>query len=129
MEVINPVLFERNRSRSTGDVLDAGRHQSLVRKLELMTFEDLMKPRRVDDPEKRPLVLWILGDFECSILQSTARRSKKNAPQDRHSSATRFVSEIGQRGFDLLGALTGFSSRSTTSSNSAGNSSPISLPI
>jgi len=27
-----------------------------------MTFEDMMKPRNADDPEKRPLLLWIWGD-------------------------------------------------------------------
>jgi hypothetical protein len=27
-----------------------------------MSFEDLMKPRRADDPEKRPLLLWVIGD-------------------------------------------------------------------
>jgi hypothetical protein len=64
MEIINPVLFERNRNRSRQDVL-AGLKQvygQLTANLESMTFEDLMKPRHADDPEKRPLVLWILGD-------------------------------------------------------------------
>jgi hypothetical protein len=27
-----------------------------------MSFEDFMKPRHADDLEKRPLVLWIMGD-------------------------------------------------------------------
>jgi hypothetical protein len=27
-----------------------------------MSFEDLMKPRHADDPEKRPLLMWVLGD-------------------------------------------------------------------
>jgi hypothetical protein len=31
-------------------------------KLDSMTFEDLMKSRHEDDSEKRPLVLWIIGD-------------------------------------------------------------------
>lgn len=64
MEVINPVLFERNRDRSTEDVL-AGlneMYERLVNKLESMPFEELMKPRHADDPEKRPLLLWVLGD-------------------------------------------------------------------
>ena len=64
MEIINPVLFERNRNRSKQDVLDELKkvYGQLTAKLESMTFEDLMKPRHADDPEKRPLVLWILGD-------------------------------------------------------------------
>jgi hypothetical protein len=31
-------------------------------KLESMTFADLLKPHHADDPKKRSLVLWILGD-------------------------------------------------------------------
>jgi hypothetical protein len=34
----------------------------LKAKLESMTFEDMMKPRHEGDSEKRPLLLWILGD-------------------------------------------------------------------
>ena len=64
MEIINPVLFERNRNRSTAEVLDWARqiYAELVEKLESTPFEDLMKPRRAEDPEKRPLLLWVLGD-------------------------------------------------------------------
>ena len=64
MEVINPVLFERNRNRSSDDVLDELRrvYAELARKLDALPFEELMKPRRADDPEKRPLLLWVLGD-------------------------------------------------------------------
>lgn len=65
MEVINPILFERNRNRSTQDVLDEMKHVyvTLVNKLESMTFEDLLAPRYPgEDPEKRPLLMWVLGD-------------------------------------------------------------------
>jgi hypothetical protein len=64
MEIINPVLLERNRNRSRRDVMDElnKTYKQLMAKLESMTFEDMMKPRHADDPEKRPLVLWILGD-------------------------------------------------------------------
>jgi hypothetical protein len=64
METINPILFERNRNRSRQDVLGELKqvYGQLTAKLESMTFEDLMKPRHADDPEKRPLVLWILGN-------------------------------------------------------------------
>ncbi len=64
MEVINPILLERNRNRLRQDVL-AELHQvyeTLMAKLELLAFEDMLKPRHADDPEKRPLLLWILGD-------------------------------------------------------------------
>lgn len=64
MEKINPVLFERNRDRSRQDVSDELNqvHGQLMTKLNSMTFEDFMQPRHEDDLEKRPLVLWILGD-------------------------------------------------------------------
>ncbi|HSB02252.1 MAG TPA: ClbS/DfsB family four-helix bundle protein [Anaerolineales bacterium] len=64
MEVINPVLFARNKDRSTEDVLDyvTQVYEKLVAKLEAMSFEDLLKPRAADDPQKRPLLLWVLGD-------------------------------------------------------------------
>lgn len=64
MQVINPILFERNRNRSRKDVLDELQavYRQLCAKLGSMSFEDLLKPRHADDPEKRPLLLWVLGD-------------------------------------------------------------------
>jgi len=64
MEVINPILFERNKDRSTKDVLDEMKkvYAEVVGRLEDIHFEDLLKPRYTDDPEKRPLLLWVLGD-------------------------------------------------------------------
>jgi len=64
MEVINPVLFERNRNRSTEDVLDGLKrvYAELVSKLDAMSFEDLLKPRHAHDLEKRPVLMWVLGD-------------------------------------------------------------------
>jgi hypothetical protein len=64
MEVINPVLFERNKNRSTEDILDELKHvyEELVGKLNAMSFEDLLKPRHANDPEKRPVLIWVLGD-------------------------------------------------------------------
>ena len=62
--IINPVLFERNKDRSIKDVLDGLKrtYETLVKKLEATSFEDLLKPRHTDDPEKRPLLMWVLGD-------------------------------------------------------------------
>lgn len=65
MEVINPVLFERNKNRSTGDVLAELKqtYEKLLAKLDGMSFEDLLTPRYPEeDPEKRPLLMWVLGD-------------------------------------------------------------------
>lgn len=64
MEVINPVLFARNKDRSTEDVLnDVNQvYKKLLAKLDAISFEDLLKPRDPNDPQKRPLLLWVLGD-------------------------------------------------------------------
>ena len=64
MEVINPLLFERNKDRPVEEVLTELQqtYEKLVAKLDAMSFEDLMKPRHANDPEKRPLLLWVLGD-------------------------------------------------------------------
>jgi hypothetical protein len=64
MEIINPILFERNRNRPSQDVLDELKqvYERLTAKLESMTFEDMMQPHHEGDLEKRPLILWILGD-------------------------------------------------------------------
>jgi hypothetical protein len=64
MEIINPVLFERNKDRSIQDVMDRLQqtYEMLLAKLEATPFEDLLKSRHASDPEKRPLLLWVLGD-------------------------------------------------------------------
>jgi hypothetical protein len=64
IDLINPVLFERNKDRSSQEVLDWAKqiYQQLVEKLNAVSFEDLFKPRHADDPEKRPVLMWVLGD-------------------------------------------------------------------
>ncbi|WKZ36914.1 MAG: ClbS/DfsB family four-helix bundle protein [Anaerolineales bacterium] len=64
MEVINPVLFERNRNRPRREVMGMLKqaYVQLTAKLNSMSFDDLMKPRHAEDPEKRPLLLWVLGN-------------------------------------------------------------------
>ena len=61
---INAVLFERNRARSVSDVLAELKrtYAEVIGKLKNMPFTDLMKPRRESDPEKQPVILWVLGD-------------------------------------------------------------------
>ena len=63
-EVINPVLFERNQNRPAQDVLDELKrvYEELVVKLNATPFEDLLKPRHANDSEKRPVLMWVLGD-------------------------------------------------------------------
>jgi len=65
MEVINPILFERNKNRSIEDVRNElnQTYDRLLAKLDATPFEELLKPRYPEeDPEKRPLLLWVLGD-------------------------------------------------------------------
>ncbi|HET6845900.1 MAG TPA: ClbS/DfsB family four-helix bundle protein [Anaerolineales bacterium] len=64
MEVINPVLYARNRDRSPEDVVEESQrvYAALMQKLRSMPFEELMRPRHADDPEQRPVLLWVLGD-------------------------------------------------------------------
>lgn len=64
MDVINPVLFERNRGRSTEEILGELRrvYAALMQKLRSMPFEALLQPRHADDPERQPLLTWVLGD-------------------------------------------------------------------
>jgi hypothetical protein len=74
MEVINPILFERNKDRSTEDVLGQLRqvYDTLTAKLEAMSFDELMAPRHPDDPEKRPLLLWVIGDTSDHFAEHRA---------------------------------------------------------
>ncbi|MFN8384732.1 MAG: ClbS/DfsB family four-helix bundle protein [Anaerolineales bacterium] len=71
MEVINPELFERNKNRSRGEVLDKLKqaYASLIAKLDPMSFEELLKPRHANDPEKRPLLIWVIGDTYDHFLE------------------------------------------------------------
>jgi hypothetical protein len=71
MEVINPVLFERNKNRPRREVMEMLKqtYVKLEAKLASTSFEDLMKPRHADDPEKRPLLLWVLGDTTEHFLE------------------------------------------------------------
>lgn len=70
-EIINPILFERNKNRSRKDVMDELKqvYTQLHDKLSNMSFEDLLKPRHADDPEKRPLLAWVLGDTTEHFLE------------------------------------------------------------
>jgi hypothetical protein len=71
MDIINPVIYERNRTRATKDVLGELKqvYMQLRAKLESMPFEDLLKPRHADDPEKRPVLIWVLGDTSEHFLE------------------------------------------------------------
>jgi hypothetical protein len=78
MEIINPVLFEHNKDRSTEDVLAWLKkvYAQVVEKLDAMTFEDLLAPRHADDPQKRPLLLWVIGDTSGHFAEHRATIEK-----------------------------------------------------
>ncbi|HEY2979956.1 MAG TPA: ClbS/DfsB family four-helix bundle protein [Anaerolineales bacterium] len=63
-EIINPVLFARHRDQSADEVLAELRriYGDLIARLGSMPFEDLLEPRHPEDPEKRPVLMWVLGD-------------------------------------------------------------------
>jgi hypothetical protein len=78
MEEINPVLFERNRDRPAAEVVEELKsvYTQLYARLDALSFEDLMKPRHEDDPEKRPLLLWVLGDTTDHFAEHRATIEK-----------------------------------------------------
>jgi hypothetical protein len=61
---INAVLFERNRDRTFSDVLEGLKRSYLevTKTLRQMPFADLMKPFKENDPEKQPVILWVLSN-------------------------------------------------------------------
>lgn len=63
-DVINVALYARNQDRSPDDVVQEIKrvYSTLIQELRTMPFDALMQPRFEDDPEKRPLLLWVLGD-------------------------------------------------------------------
>ena len=78
MEIINPVLFERNRNRPLQEVLTELKsvYAELLNKLGSMTYEELLMPRHADDPEKRPVLLWVLGDSTDHFAEHRATIEK-----------------------------------------------------
>ena len=60
----NAFFFERYRHHPVEQVLEElkGTYEKIHARLESLSYEDLMKPRRSDDPEKRPILNWIPGD-------------------------------------------------------------------
>ena len=61
-EARNQLLFERNRNRSLEDVTMELQQvfAELTARLDAITFEELMKPQHPFDPERRPLMIYVL---------------------------------------------------------------------
>ncbi|MCB0203667.1 MAG: ClbS/DfsB family four-helix bundle protein [Anaerolineae bacterium] len=61
---INAALFNKNRARSLADVTESARavHRQVVDYLASVPFETLMQQMYDDDPEKRPVLVWVAGN-------------------------------------------------------------------
>jgi Protein of unknown function (DUF1706) len=60
----NAILFKRDHSKSQREIMTEFEKTcaELYSRLNAISFEDMQKPRFPDDPEKRPLMNWILGN-------------------------------------------------------------------
>jgi len=78
MDVVNPVLLERNRDRSADDILQELKrvYSDVTAKLRSTPFEVLMQPRQADDPERRPLLDWVMGDTAWHFAEHRATIEK-----------------------------------------------------
>ena len=63
-DVINEMIFSRTQHRSVADVLaDSDRvHTATVIALEATSWEDLLRLVSPDDPQARPVLLWVAGN-------------------------------------------------------------------
>jgi hypothetical protein len=61
-DVMNAALFERDRNLAITHVMQELKrtYTYVLSRLESMTFEDLMRSRFDDDPEKKPLINWVI---------------------------------------------------------------------
>jgi len=51
-------------------------YADLIAKLDAMSFEELLAPRHADDPEKRPLLLWVVGNTSDHFAEHRATIEK-----------------------------------------------------
>jgi hypothetical protein len=61
---INDILYNRNKLRPVDEVLAEFKrsYHEVLSIIGGMTFADLMKVRFPDDPEKRPVLTWVVGN-------------------------------------------------------------------
>ncbi|MDD5370932.1 MAG: ClbS/DfsB family four-helix bundle protein, partial [Anaerolineaceae bacterium] len=61
---INAILFEHNKDRSVADILAEldQSHQAVLADLAGMSFEEIMRQLDPQDPKRRPLINWIIGN-------------------------------------------------------------------
>ncbi len=70
-QVINDILFKRNKERAMDDVMNELKqvYSEIFERLNAMSFDDLMRPRDADDPQKLPILLWVLGNTTEHFLE------------------------------------------------------------
>ena len=68
---VNAFLVERSRERPADAVLTElkEKYAEVMARLEAMPFETLLQPRFPDDPRKRPLLNWVLGNTSAHIQE------------------------------------------------------------
>jgi len=61
---VNAYMVDRSRNRDLEDVLDElkKKYAEVMMRLEAMPFDDLLQPRFPEDPQKRPLLEWVVGN-------------------------------------------------------------------
>jgi hypothetical protein len=78
----NAMLFERSRNRPTAEVLAGldNTYAKVVEALKKTPFADLMKPIRDNDPEKRPVILSVLGNTSEHFVEHRRIIERKFKP-------------------------------------------------
>jgi hypothetical protein len=64
MDQMNRLLLARNLRRPPEEVVEELKrvYAEVIARLKATPFEELMEPRHADDPEKQPLIKWVLAN-------------------------------------------------------------------
>jgi hypothetical protein len=81
---VNDWMFEHSKHLPADEVLDElkAKYAEVMARLESMSLETLMQPRDADDPQKRPLVLWVLGNTSEHFAEHRAMIEKQFRGRD-----------------------------------------------
>ena len=71
MDQMNSLLLARNLHRPPEEVLDELKriYAEVIARLKAVPFDKLMEPRFADDPEKQPLLNWVLGNTSAHFSE------------------------------------------------------------
>lgn len=63
-QIMNEIMFERDRHIPIDRVLEKLKqtYADTLTRIDAMSYEELMQPRHADDPEKDPIILWVIGN-------------------------------------------------------------------